>query len=197
MKCFTVNGERLHAGIYTTKDEKLGTVVFLGEAGRGRQYQKVALFRKAPAEVDKDGRIFDAHPIKITPDKTIEDRFFYALAKPNNNTDNRVLVRIDTGVVYTRGSNGHWSTKAGEPITLIKGYGAHGLAGRTASWDDGLVVMKPGDVVRVVPDGGHKTGIYALFFNQSGTLSFMPWNDYEAMTAVESAEKEEGGVQWL
>ena len=197
MKCFTVNGESLHAGIYTTQDEKLGTIIFLGESGRGRQYQKVALFRKAPAETDKDGVIFNAHPIKITPDKTKEDKFFYVLAKPNNENDNRVLVRIDTGVVYTRGAYGTWNTKAGEPITLIKGMGAHGDAGRTAQWEDGLVVMKPGDVVKVVPDGGYKTGTYALFFNPSGVLSFMAWEDYEAMTAVQSTEKEEGGVEWL
>jgi len=196
MKCYTVNGESLNAGISTIKDEKLGTVIFLGESGRGRQYQKVALFRKGPAYADEKGVIMDAHPIKITPDKTKEERFFYVLAKPNNSGDNRVLVRINTGVVYTRGANGRWETIAGEPLTLIKGYGAHGLAGRTASWDDGLVVMKPGDVVKVIPDGGYKTGVYALFFDQAGMLSFMSLDDYEAMTAATSAEKE-GGVQWL
>lgn len=196
MKCFTVSGDgNLKLGIVTSQDTKLGTIVFLGEDGRGRHYQKVGLFRKSPAVVSEKGMILDAHPIKITPDPTKPEKFFYVLAKPEKE-DKRVLVRINTGVVYTRGASGHWDTKAGEPLTLIKGYGAHGLAGRTASWDDGLLVMKIGDVVKVIPDGGSKTGVHALFFKEND-LTIMQWDDYEALTAVESATNGEGGITWM
>jgi hypothetical protein len=184
MKVYTVSGDcRLQEGIQTTKDEKFGQIVFLGESGRGRTYQKVGLFKKNPAVVNDKGLILNTHPVKITPDKEKPEKFFVVLAKPEGNqNDDRVLVRINTDVVYTRGCVGRWETISGQPQDLVKGQGAHGDAGRTAQWYDGLVVMKPGDVIKVIPDGGYKTGVYALFFEDK-KLTLLPCEEYEAMTA--------------
>lgn len=190
MRAYTVSGNcSLKEGIQTLQDQKFGTIVFLGESGRGRTYQKVGLFKKNPASVNEKGLILEAHPVKITPDKEKPEKFFVVLAKPESVNDQRVLVRINTDVVYTRGCVGQWKTISGEPQDLVVGQGAHGDAGRTAQWYDGLVVMKPGDVIKVIPDGGHKTGVYALFF-EGKKLTLMPFEEYEAMTAQVEGQAE-------
>lgn len=190
MKAYTVSGNCfLEEGIKTLPDQKFGIVVFLGESGRGRTYQKVGIFKKNPANVDVKGLIREAHPVKITPDKEKPEKFFIFLAKPKNQNDQRVLVRINTDVVYTRGCVGKWETISGEPQDLVVGQGAHGDAGRTAQWYDGLVVMKSGDVIKVIPDGGHKTGVYALFF-EGKKLTLMPFEEYESLIAQTEGKTE-------
>jgi hypothetical protein len=97
MKCYTFSGGSLSEGIAVVEDERLGMVVFLGEQGRGRRYEKVGLFCKNPAEV-KDGKVHEAHPVKITVNRNTEkERSFFVLAKPNNGKDQRVLV-LEIGV---------------------------------------------------------------------------------------------------
>lgn len=190
MKCYTFSGGRVSKGIAVREDSKLGLVVFLGEEGRGRRYEKVGLFRKNPAEV-KDGRVYKAHPVKITINRgTDRERSFFTLAEPNNGNDRRVLVRINTQWVYTRNTAGSWKAVKGEPQDLVVGYGAHGIAGRIGNWDDGLVLMSPGDVIRVKPEGGYKTKPYALFYDSKKGLQCMPFEDYENMSAAESEDAE-------
>ena len=188
MKCYTFSGGSLSEGISVAEDERLGMVVFLGEQGRGRRYEKVGLFRKNPAEV-KDGKVNEAHPVKITINRgTDRERSFFVLAKSNNGKDQRVLVRISTRWCYTRNTAGSWSAVKGEPQNLVSGYGAHGAAGRIGNWDDGLVLMSPGDVIRVKPEGGHKTRPYALFCDEGGGPQCMSYEDYENMVALAATE---------
>ncbi len=80
MKAYTWQSGRIGKGIVVANDEKLGQVIFLGEAGRGRRYEKVALGRRNSAEV-VDGRIIEAHPVKITlPAKDGKpEKVFYVL----------------------------------------------------------------------------------------------------------------------
>ena len=188
MRCFTWSGGNVVPGIGLKADERLGQVVFLGEEGRGRRYEKVALDRRAPAEM-ANGRVLEAHPRKVTlpakdgkPEKT-----FYVLQAPTHCNES-VLIRVDTSWCYTKGTTGAWSTLAGTPETLIMGYGAHGDAGRIGSWDDGLVVMKPGDILRVRPEGGHKTKPYVLWI-EHGAPTTATQQDYEVMQVVASAEE--------
>lgn len=190
MKCYTTLTGKLQTGINTVEYEKLGQVVFLGEEGRGRRYAKVGLFRRNPAQVGKDGLIHDAHPVKIIINKgTDKEKEFYVLAKPDK-TDHRILVRINTSAVYTRNTVGKWQTISGNPETIVSGYGAHGEAGRIGNWDDGLVIMHPGDVIRVKPEGGHKTSPYALFYSADNGLQTMAWDEYEAYSAEQNEEAE-------
>lgn len=191
MRTFTWKGGRLVKGIKLVSDDRLGQVVFLGEAGRGRRWEKVALGRRNPADV-VNGRVYKAHPVKITlpaKDKKPEKSFF-VLEKPRSeNGGGVVLVRVNTSWCYTKNSRGFWTTVAGEPETLISGYGAHGIAGRIGNWDDGLVVMRPGDVLRVKPEGGHKTVAYALWLPEGGdTPQTATWKDYENLQAVAKAQ---------
>lgn len=190
MKCFTFHHRVLSPGIAVQSDNRMGIVVYLGEEGRGRRYQKVGLFHRSPAEV-VDGRVFEAHPVKFTLPATEgkPERVFWTLAMPTNDEDQRVLVRVNTSQVYTRDSVGGWSGVKGKPPTLIVGHGAHGDAGRIGTWDDGLVLMSPGDVLRVKPEGGYKTPAFALIYDEKGLRS-MPFEDYEGITASDFLDGE-------
>jgi hypothetical protein len=189
MRCFTWSGGCISKGIALTHDERLGQVVYLGETGRGRWYEKIALCRHQPAEV-VDGRVLEAFPKKITlaakPDKGMKEKTFYVLQKPRNGNGDKVLVRIRTLTSYIRGASGRYTKVEGEPETLIAGYGAFGAAGRVGSWDDGLVVMKAGDVLRVYPSRGQHS--YALWL-EDGVPQTATWQDYQNLRAVEAAQE--------
>ena len=202
MKCYTFkkswvfdNKDCLKEGIAVEEDPIFGTIVYLGEEGRGRHYEKVGLYRKSPAEV-KDRKIFNARPVKITVNRgTEKEKSFYTLAAPalvpnEANKDKRLLVRINTSCTYTRGSIGNWKAVKGEPQTLVVGNGAHGIAGRIGTWYDGLVIMQPGDVLRVKPEGGYKTEHYALFYDPDEGLKCMVWQDYENLCSIQEGEAE-------
>ncbi len=49
MKSYTWDGGKVVEGIILKNDEKLGQVIFLGEEGRGRRYEKISLGRRNPA----------------------------------------------------------------------------------------------------------------------------------------------------
>lgn len=187
MKTFTWSGGLISNGFALTSDEHLGQVLFLGENGRGRRYEKIALCRHQPAEV-VDGRVVEAWPKKITlpakdgrPEKT-----FYVLQKPRNGNGDKVLVRICTLTSYVRGANGRYRKVEGDSETLIAGYGAFGAAGRVGSWDDGLVVLGVGDVLRVYPSRGQHS--YALWLKDC-TPQTATWQDYENLRAVETSQR--------
>lgn len=190
MKTYSFSHGSLSAGIALTADEKFGPVVYLGEAGRGRRYEKVALSRKNPPEV-RDNKVFAAEPVKIVvPARDNKpEQIFWVLSKPQKSEDGSVLVRINTKCTYTRDTSGNWKTITGNPETVVSGYGAYGLAGRIGSWDDGLVIMRPGDVLRVKRSGGHKNRPDALYFNAEGTLNSMDFEEWQALQAIETFEE--------
>ena len=170
MKCFTWEYGQLTPGIQVEKDGALGTVVALGEDGRGggRYHEKVELFRKNPPDI-KDGAIFDAHPVKITTDLE-QDRHYYLLAKPEEE-DHRSLVRIITRWTYACRTHGRWKSIKGNPEDLVVGCGAHGIViRRNATWYDGLVLFSPGDAVCVKPEGAHEIERYALFYDEENGM---------------------------
>lgn len=194
MKAYSFNRGNLTEGIRVSKDDKFGTIVFLGESGRGRRYEKISLANRNPAQV-LDSKIQDAvlKPI-IIKKGTPQEKTSYVLERPYGpDLDGCVVVRINTSYTYTKGTTGSWETIAGEPATLVKGCGAHGLAGRIGSWDDGLVAMMPGDVLRVKPEGGYKSKASALYFHE-GTLKCMDWEDYQAWAAINSGDT--NTIQW-
>ena len=92
--------------------------------------------------------------------------------------------------MYTRNTSGIWEARDGNPETLIYGYGAHGDAGRVGSWDDGFVMMSPGDALYIRPEGGYKVKRFAVTLSADGVLESMPFEEYEQRAAVDSAETE-------
>lgn len=185
MRAFQYHCGKITEGLTLFEDARLGDVVFLGEKGRGRRYEKVALHKKAPPEIHERGGvkiIESCHPVRFKTKGG--DRTFYVLAGEKR-PDNRVLVRINTQCTYTRGTEGRWKIVDGKSEELAKGWGAHGDAGRIGSWGDGLVLMHPGSVVKVTPEGGYKCSEYALMYPRSGAEPVaMPWEEYLAQEAA-------------
>lgn len=188
MKAFTWTTSGIMAGLQLQNDDKLGQVVFLGESGRGRRYEKIGLARRNPAEV-LDGRVLEAQPVKITlpPKDGKPEKIFFILEKSTAATTN-VLVRINSYGGYVRGGAGGWQTAVGQPETVVKAYGAFGDAGRVGNWDDGLVVMHPGDVIKIHPSRTWGYGDSALWLDESGQLQTASWQDYETMSAIQKVE---------
>lgn len=190
MKTYSFVHGSLFEGIALTPDEKFGPVVFLGEIGRGRRYEKVALSRKNPPEV-RENKVFDAEPVKIVvPARDNKsEQIFWVLAKPQKSDDGSVLVRINTEGTYTRNTGGGWKAITGSPETVVSGYGAYGDAGRIGNWDDGLVIMRLGDVLRVKRSGGHKNRPDALYFNEKGVLDVADFEEWQALTAMNQVQE--------
>ena len=188
VKLFTWSGGKITKGISVQKDKKLGTAICLGEMGHARRYEKVGLFRRNPPEV-KSGKVYEAHPLKMTAYHEMgRRRFFYVLEKPENDRDERVLIRVDTRWLYTKNSGGWCETEKGNPETLVTGYGAYGIIGQDGHWDELLVVMNPGDILKVKPEGGHRTKFFAILYKEDG-LHTMPFEEYENIKA------ENGGAE--
>ena len=95
----------------------------------------------------------------------------YGLAG-SRKTEEAFLVRVCTGRGYTRRGDGKWELWKGNPVVLTKGNGADGDAGRIGSWDDGLFVLREGDMVCVGPSGDGPA--YALFV-ENGKVQSEPW----------------------
>ena len=176
MKCYTWRKGELTCGIEVRNDKNLGIIIFLAEAAPGRRQKKVRRCPERPAEVKND-RIYNAHPVKITS-YLGEQRDFFTLAKPNDDSDPRILVRVDTKWVYTRATIGSWETVAGAPEDLVVGAGFHGGSKQVAVWRDGLILMSPGDVIRIMPESAHRFDAFALFYAEKDGVGSMPFDDY-------------------
>jgi len=166
MKAYTFHRGRISEGIATTEHPRFGTVVALGEAGRGRHQELMALDRNAPATV-VDGRVVMARPKTVQPRHG--GRAFTLLETAPGEAD-AFLARVCTQWAYTRGTRGEVSIVCGQPERLAEGYGAHGQAGRVGGWEDSLWVMRPGDELQVEPEGGRKSIPYRIWVEQDGSL---------------------------
>jgi len=189
MRCFSWSCGSLVSGLSLQNDERLGAVVFLGEEGRGRRYEKVALDRRSPAKVEA-GRVIEAHPRKVTlPARDGKPEKVFFVLESSRQDGWKVLVRIRTYSAYVRGGSGGWRTVEGSPETVVSGHGAFGDAGRVGSWADGLVVMRPGDVLKVWPsrsiDGVSE---FALWVDEDGNPKTATWREFENLKAVAQVE---------
>ena len=185
---FTFHGGNVREGIATQEDEKFGKVIFLGEEGRGRRYEKISIARQNGAQVT-EGRIYDLFLKKIVLEATADkkEKIFFVAEKPATDYT-AVLVRINTQWTYTKCTVGTWSFIAGTAKPIISGYGAHGIAGRIGNWDDGIVEMHVGDVIRVTPEGGSKVYAFALWISDDGKPQTLKWQDWEQLQVVTKAQ---------
>jgi hypothetical protein len=79
MKTYTFKFGRLAAGIALESDERFGQVVFLGQEGRGRRYERVTLDRHNPAKVDDKSVVLAAQPRKVTLPRLSNNLFLMSL----------------------------------------------------------------------------------------------------------------------
>lgn len=179
MRCYTFLGGRIYSGMAVLQSNQFGPGIYLGKAVLDRGVVKrVALYQGDPPEV-KDERVHNAELVKIIMNKEVS----YAFAKPHS-CDDKVLVRIHTAWHYQPYYNtaGSWCTVAGSPRNIIVGQGVRGEYGRLGTWDDGIVMMSPGDALRVQPEGDEKVPAYALVYGREGLrLKCMLFRTYEGL----------------
>lgn len=189
MRCFTWSQGKITPGIQVMDDPDCGKIVYLGEAGTGRRYERVELSKRDPAVVEFGGVIFHAHPRNIARNPSRgEARPFYVLERSLNANDNCALVRVITGWEHAQQERGFWTPVYGRPEELVKAHGARGPSGQKGTWDDGLFVLRDGDVLKVTPDGAPFTYPWALYKLQRGWPETIPFSMFEKMIAPRSPE---------
>jgi hypothetical protein len=193
MLTYTFHRGKLTPGLVVQMDDKLGWVVYLGEEGRGRRFEKVALYGKNPAEVVNE-MIYEAHPVGINvQNRELErpegqDFDFYVLAKPDNPKDPRIIVRVNTGWQRFKRYDGWHETHEGQLKTLIAGQGAHGEAGRVATWLDSLVIMSPGDALKIYPEYRRDTAGYLLQYSTDKVVTCITLEEHDRQSPSEEEE---------
>lgn len=177
MKAYTYSYGELSVGIALTPDPKLGQIITLGEGSKARRYEIVPLGWYNPAEIVSDGRVNEAEPVKIAlsikDGKPEDEKSFFVLGKPESDTVD-VLVYIDTFTSYIKNCRGYWNVVTGRPENIVSVLSAS----IPDTWDDGLVVMHPGDVLQVYPSMGSPD---ALWVSTDGTIRVDSWRDYEKL----------------
>ena len=138
-------------------------VIQLGENGRGR------LLVSIPCPE----RLQDGDTVQALPPQTKANGLKTKPSiKRSNDPENGWVARISTNGSYIRGACGNISYDPTQPapIVIAKGYGAFGDAGRTGTWDDVVVQVSDGTVLRVKPT---RADAYYLWFQKEkvGTLT--------------------------
>jgi hypothetical protein len=135
------------------------SVILLGESGRGRQLTSI------PTEqgIENGGAVSvtlaetKANGLKTKPS-----------IKVGTSAGNTWAARISTEGSYIRGAQGNVSFDPSQapktPTLVARGHGAFGDAGRTGSWDDVIVLVEDGTVLRVKPSRGDA---YFLYFEEA------------------------------
>ena len=126
----------------------------LGESGRGRQLTQIP----CPLGLQNGDAVTPSLP--ETKPNGLKTK---ASIKAGGVEGDTWVARISTDGAYIRGANGNvsYDPAANAPILIAKGYGAFGDAGRTGNWDDVIVLVQDGTVLRVKPTRGDA---YYLWF---------------------------------
>ena len=129
----------------------------LGESGRGRQ------LTQSPCPLGlQNGDVVTPYLPETKPNglKT------KASIKAGGVEGDTWVARISTDGAYIRGANGNVSydpAASTAPVRIAKGYGAFGDAGSTGNWDDVIVLVQDGTILRVKPTRGDA---YFLLFEE-------------------------------
>ena len=132
------------------------SVIQLGEKGRGRLLVSIP----CPKGL-QDGDTVQALP----PQTKANGLKTKPSIKGSDNPENGWVARISTNGSYIRGACGNISYDPTQPapIVIAKGYGAFGDAGRTGTWDDVVVQVPDGTVLRIKPT---RADAYYLWFQE-------------------------------
>jgi len=163
--------------------------VLLGEMGRGRHLEKAPLDRRRPPAIseEKRGPRRWVHFADVRIAKTKRGALVVLEAERDRKrpAPPHVLVRVTSQAVYTRGTWGSVEPANDRARLLAQGHGAHGDAGRIGGWADTLVLFEPGGVVKVFPEGGHKTEPFVVHWNEGdGHPEVMTLEDFETVFAA-------------
>ena len=150
------------------------SVIQLGEKGRGRLLVSIPC-----PEGLQDGDTVQALP----PQTKANGLKTKPSIKKTSDTDteNSWVARISTNGSYIRGACGNISYDPTQPVSVpvvvAKGYGAFGDAGRTGTWDDVVVQVPDGTVLRIKPT---RAEAYYLWF-QKGKVSTLTLDELELL----------------
>jgi len=178
-----------------TKGGETQQSIQLGHYGAGQWSARVGFLKKDeergkfPPAV-KSGKVFEATLVALpnTKKRTPEDpSIFYVLGLSKDDADTRILVRINTEGRYKEGAIGAYPKGEDE---LPHGWGKHtGPDGEGESfWHDGLVVMVPGDVLPVQPEGGAPEDVIGLYYDSKRGLCIVPVAEYQRLAALAAAK---------
>lgn len=139
-------------------------VMALGEPGRGRQLTLI----RVPAAVAAQVQLEESKP-------GMPKRVAIVNSKPESvQMPCAWLARVSTCGAYVRGANGNVRVlvaTASKVRVVARGQGAFGDAGRTGTWDDLLLVVEPGTVLRVKPS---RSDAYWVHFGEKVTHLTLP-----------------------
>ena len=157
-------------------------VIQLGESGRGRLLVSIPC-----PEGLQDGDTVQALP----PQTKANGLKTKPSIKKTSDTENGWVARISTDGSYIRGACGNVSfdptqTGVSVPVIVAKGCGAFGDAGRTGTWDDVVVQVSDGTVLRVKPT---RADAYYLWF-QKEKVSTLTLDELELLELEVNFEKE-------
>ena len=157
------------------------SVIKLGEEGRGR-----TLFSVSCPEGVKDG-----DPVAATLAHIKNNGLrTKPVIKRSNDPENGWVARITTSGSYIRGACGNVSYDPTQPVSVpvivARGCGAFGDAGRTGTWDDIVVQVMDGTILRVKPT---RADAYYLWF-QEDKVSVLTLDELQLLELEVSFEKE-------
>jgi len=143
MRCYEWNAGSLQDGIFLSHAPAL----VLGSTSTDGSPIRVPLHKRNPASIENK-RMTMVYPFWVNPQNGDP---FLTLAKPHkkHSDDPRAFLHLSTRSSNEHAIQGFWRTMAGSPKTLLVGVGA--LDGKT--WREGLIIMNPGDILRVRPEG--------------------------------------------
>ena len=151
MKTYTFWAGTTFPGIGVNEQQGRLYVLLGSRKERGR-FMKLALDPRNPPEV-VDGKVHSAAAIKPSGE---EGRYLLAKAQESAE-ERRALVRIKTDSIAPdekKKGEGKWTTQAGDPQFIETGQGADVHDGQVHTWDDGVVLMHPDDVIDVTLEDG-------------------------------------------
>lgn len=144
----------------------------LGEQGRGRQ--------RTIVPVERESQFYN-----LGKTKTGNPKLF--AANQSSGWTGGWVARISCEGCYTRDTNGRASGTTGVEV-IARGHGAEGDAGRLGTWDDLLLSVPDGGVVKVKPHGGSKRPAYFLHFTTT-EVKKVPEDMWEAYLDANDMEE--------
>lgn len=175
MKCWTfsrgdligtTNAVPLHQGIRVEPDHqtfleeggKPPLIIRLGGFGSGRQVVKVPISRANPPTVmDRLGPKPHILHAGIWKEKGDGPAIIAKMSQAKSENDRSALLRVDTKGQTRTGTKGIIKRVSGTPWLIGKGVGGVGDIFPMGTWEEALVVIHPGDVLRIRPEHWSET----------------------------------------
>jgi len=191
MRCFTVSPGVLANGICGVDGTNpVDMCICLGDCADSGHLSLLPVFPKNPPDIFAEGdgifKILDAHPVQP---KGCE---YFALAKPCNVLDERILIRV---------THCEATVKLGSSVEVGFGFGVGNKDVLSTCWYDSVRILTPGTALFLRTSGGETTETYALVAGR-GEAKLLTLKEFVAKVredeeSHESADASEQTAQYL